>query len=196
MSAPSSSATSKASSISKPRLTLGHATLAARDIDLLSAFYCDVLGFVVTDRGPVGPDGELLFLSGDPRHHHQIAMTSGIDAPDSAFVMVDHFAFQTGTLDDLRAIHSNLIEGGVENILQICHGNSWSLYFSDCEGNGLECYVDTPYNVAQPFAGGFQLDQSNEDIMKATVELIGSEPGFQPMAEFQEELAKRLERGA
>lgn len=88
------------------------------------------------------------------------------------------------------------MQGGVENILQICHGNSWSLYFSDCEGNGLECYVDTPYNVGQPFAAGFELDQSDEDIMQVTIELIESEPGFQPMAEFQVELAKRLEQGA
>lgn len=102
MSAPNSSETPAAT----PRLSLGHATLAARDIDRLSAFYCDVLGFVVTDRGPVGPDGELLFLSADPRQHHQIAMTSCISTPDSAFVMVDHFAFQTGTLDDLRVIHA------------------------------------------------------------------------------------------
>ena len=47
----------------RPRLSLGHATLAARDLDRLSAFYCDVLGFVMTNRGPAGPDSELVFLS-------------------------------------------------------------------------------------------------------------------------------------
>ena len=179
--------------MSKPRLVLGHSTLAARDLDRLSAFYCDVLGFEITNRGSAGPGSELCFLSADPGSHHQIAMTSGVDVPDSAFVMVDHFAFRTGTLDDLRVIHANLIAGGVEGILQICHGNSWSLYFPDCEGNGLECYVDTPFHVAQPFAGGFDLSQSDEEILKATVELIESEPEFQPMAEWQEAFSKRLE---
>ena len=187
---------SATTSSSTPRLTLGHSTLAARDLDRLSAFYCDVLGFVITNRGSAGPDGELLFLSADPGSHHQIAMTSGVDVPASAFVMVDHFAFQTGTLDDLRSIHANLIAGGVEGILQICHGNAWSLYFSDCEGNGLECYVDTPFHVAQPFASGFDLSSSNEEILKTTIELIESEPEFMPMSEFQEDLAKRLDRGA
>jgi catechol 2,3-dioxygenase-like lactoylglutathione lyase family enzyme len=43
--------------MSTPRLTLGHSTLAARDLDRLSTFYCDVLGFHVTHRGPVGDDG-------------------------------------------------------------------------------------------------------------------------------------------
>lgn len=178
--------------MSTPRLTLGHATLAARDLDRLSAFYCDVLGFEITNRGSAGPDSELIFLSQDPGSHHQIAMVGGVGVADSAFVMVDHFAFRTGTLDDLRSIHANLIAGGVEGILQICHGNSWSLYFSDCEGNGLECYVDTPFHVAQPFAAGFDLDQSDEEILKTTIELIESEPEFEPMPEWQENFAKRL----
>ena len=180
--------------MSTPRLTLGHATLAARDLEGLSAFYRDVLGFEITNRGPAGPDSELLFLSQDPGSHHQIAMTSGVGVADSAFVMVDHFAFRTETLDDLRSIHANLIAAGAEGILQICHGNAWSLYFSDCEGNGLECYVDTPFHVAQPFASGFELDQSDEEILKTTIELIESEPEFKPMAEWQKDFAKRLER--
>lgn len=178
---------------SKPRLTLGHATLAARDLDRLSAFYRDVLGFEITNRGSAGPDSELVFLSQDPGSHHQIAMVGGVGVAESAFVMVDHFAFRTGTLDDLRKIYANLNAAGVEGVLQICHGNSWSLYFSDCEGNGLECYVDTPFHVAQPFATGFELDQSDEEILKTTIALIESEPEFQPMDEWAEKLAKRLE---
>jgi len=177
-----------------PRLTLGHATLAARDLDRLSAFYRDVLGFEITNRGAAGPGSELLFLSQDPGAHHQIAMVGGAGAGDSAFVMVDHFAFRTETLDDLRAIHANLIAAGVEGILQICHGNAWSLYFSDCEGNGLECFVDTPFHVAQPFASGFELDRSDEEILEATIALIESQPEFQPMTEWQADFAERLDR--
>jgi catechol 2,3-dioxygenase len=120
-------------------------------------------------------------------------MVGGVGVVDSAFVMVDHFAFRTETLNDLRSIHANLIAGGVEGILQICHGNAWSLYFSDCEGNGLEYYVDTPFHVAQPFASGFDLDQSDEEILKTTTKLIESEPEFKPMTEWEEEFAKRLE---
>jgi catechol 2,3-dioxygenase len=181
--------------IFKPRLTLGHSTLAARDMDRLSAFYCDVLGFHITNRGPVGDDGaELAFLSQDPTAHHQIAMVSGVAPPDSAFVLVDHLAFRTGTLDDLRALRANLGKAGIEGIIPICHGNAWSLYFSDCEGNGLECFVDTPFHVAQPFGQGFDLDKSDEEILETTRELVASEPEFQPMQKWQEEFAKRLEQ--
>ena len=177
-----------------PRLTLGHSTLAARDLDRLSIFYRDVLGFQLTNRGPVGDDGaEIAFLSQDPTAHHQIAMVGGVAPRDASFVLVDHLAFRTGTLDDLRAIRANLTAAGIEGIIPICHGNSWSLYFSDCEGNGLECFVDTPFHVAQPFADGFDLDLSDEEILEATRERVASEPEFQPMAQWKAEFSKRLE---
>jgi catechol 2,3-dioxygenase len=175
-----------------PRLTLAHATLAARDLDRLSAFYRDVLGFHVTNRGPVPGGSEIAFLSQDPSAHHQIAMVGGLEPPNTGFVMVDHLAFRTSTLDDLRALRAKLEAAGVEGILPVCHGNAWSLYFDDCEGNGVECFVDTPFHVAQPFARGFDLDQSDENIMEATRKLVESEPEFQPMAEWREEFAKRI----
>ncbi|MGH0028916.1 MAG: VOC family protein [Myxococcota bacterium] len=175
-----------------PRLTLGHTTLAARDLDRLSAFYCDVLGFHVTNRGPVPGGSEIAFLSQDPGAHHQIAMVGGLEPPDAAFVMVDHLAFRTGTLDDLRVLRGRLEAAGVEGILPICHGNAWSLYFQDCEGNGLECFVDTPFHVAQPFAQGFDLDQSDADILEATRKLVETEPEFQPMTEWRDAFARRI----
>ncbi len=178
-----------------PRLTLGHSTIAARDLDAQIAFYRDVLGFHVTNRGPAGPGGEaeLAFLSQDPSVHHQIAMVSGVPVPDRSFHMVDHLAFRTGNLDDLRCLRAALLEAGVE-ITPICHGNAWSLYFNDPEGNGVECYVDSPFHVAQPAAKPFDLDQSDDEIERATREQFEAEPEFRPMAEWQEEFTKRLDR--
>jgi catechol 2,3-dioxygenase len=178
----------------RPRLTLAHTTLAARDLDRLCAFYCDVLGFRVTNRGPVPGDSEIAFLSQDPNHHHQIAMVGGGAVPDRAFVLVDHLAFRTGSLDDLRAIHADLVEAGIEGILPICHGNAWSLYFNDCEGNGVECFVDTPFHVAQPFASGWDITQSDAQILETTREQVEHAPEFQPMAEWREQFGKRLRR--
>ena len=177
-----------------PRLALAHTTLAAKDLDRLSSFYCDTLGFHVTNRGEVPGGGEIAFLSQDPSEHHQIAMVSGMDPQDPGFMMVDHLAFRTGTLDDLRAIRTKLVEARVEPILPICHGNTWSLYFNDCEGNGLECFVDTPFHVAQPFADGFDLDQSDEDLLTATRSRVESEPEFQPLADWQAAFSRRLDQ--
>lgn len=178
---------------SMPRLTLGHTTLAARDLDRLVAFYCDVLGFHVTNRGPVPGGSEIAFLSQDPSAHHQIAMVGGLEPPDAAFVLVDHLAFRTGTLDDLRVIEARLTAAEVEGVLPICHGNAWSLYFNDPEGNGVECFVDTPFHVAQPFAQGFDLHQEDEGLVEATRKLIEDEPEFQPIGSWRRDFSRRLD---
>lgn len=181
---------------SHPRLQMGHSTLAARDLDALQKFYCDVLGFEVTDRGPVPHDQEIAFLSQDPSAHHQIAMVGGATVKSSDFVMVDHLAFRVGSLDDLRTIHANLLEAGITDILKISHGNAWSLYFKDPEGNGVETYVDSPYHVAQPYAGEWDINATDEQIDNATRQDLNGKPGFQAMAAWQTQFSRQLdERG-
>ena len=172
---------------------MGHSTLAARDVEALHRFYCDVLGFEVTNRGPVGEDGlELVFLCQDASAHHQIAMVKGAITSPSDFVMIDHLAFRTQTLDDLRVIRSNLQAAGILEILHVDHGNAWSLYFNDPEGNGVECYVDSPFHVAQPYAGTFDLDATDEQILQATRERIEGAPEFELMKDWQARFARRL----
>ena len=95
----------------------------------------------------------MAFISQDPTEHHQIVFVSGMPTGEHQFVMADHLAFRTGSLDDLRADRRDrLAEAGVEGVIPISHGNAWSLYFNDPEGNGLECFVDSPFHVAQPYA--------------------------------------------
>lgn len=175
-----------------PRLLLSHATIAVRDLDAMVAFYGDVLGFHVTNRGTVGEDGEMAFLCQDPSQHHQIVLVSGIPAPDHAFVMADHLAFRTGSLDDLRAIGARLADAGVEGVIPISHGNAWSLYFNDPEGNGLECFVDSPFHVAQPYADGLDLGAADDDIEATTRSKIESLPEFQPLDEWLAAFGERL----
>ena len=177
----------------RPRLVMGHSTLAARDVEALHRFYCEVLGFEITNRGPV-PDGmEIVFLSQDGGAHHQIAMVGGASTPPADFVMVDHLAFRTATLADLRLIHANLVAAGIEEILQIDHGNAWSLYFNDPEGNGVECYVDSPFHVAQPNAGAFDINATDEQIEETTRQRIKDSPEFQLMKDWQARFSRRLD---
>ncbi len=165
--------------------------MAVTDLDPMVAFYCDVLGFRVTDRQPL-PDGtEVAFLSQDPAEHHQVLLVNG---PTRAheFVMVDHLAFRTGSLDDLRSIGASLEEAGVEGVIPICHGNAWSLYFTDPEGNGLECFVDSPFHVQQPHASGLDLSADDAEIEQATRSEIQDLPQFQPLAVYQATFAAQL----
>lgn len=178
----------------RPRLQLGHATLAVRDIDRMVAFYTEVLGFHVTNRGePVPGMGEMVFMSQDPSAHHQIVLVATPEPAPRAFMLADHLAFRTGTLDDLRAIGDRLAAAEVAGVIPISHGNAWSLYFTDPEGNGLECFVDTPFHVAQPYADGLDLSASDDEIAAATRGKIESLPEFQPFDEWRTALAAQLD---
>jgi len=174
-----------------PRLTLGHTTKAVRDLDAMVAFYTEVLGFEVTNRGTAGDDAELVFISQDPGAHHQIVFVTGLDVPDNQFVLADHLAFRAESVEDLRAIRANLEAAGVDDIIPVTHGNAWSLYFTDPEGNGLECFVDTPWHVAQPFLEPMDLDA--DDLEAATLAQVDGQPEFQPFDAWRSVFAARLE---
>lgn len=175
------------------RLRLSHATVAVRDLDAMLDFYCGVLGFAVTNRGPVGTDSVMAFLSQDPGEHHQVAFVAGVAPHDHHFVMADHLAFRTGTLDDLRAIGARLEAAGVKGVIPIDHGNAWSLYFNDPEGNGLECFVDSPFHVAQPFADRLDLTADDATIEASTRARIEGDAEFQSMADWRTAFRARLD---
>ena len=178
-----------------PRLRLSHSTIAVQDLEAMLAFYCDVLGFRVTNRGEVGDGTEMAFISQDPAEHHQIVFVSGSPAAEHRFVMADHLAFRTGSLDDLRHIGAKLDEAGVEGVIPISHGNAWSLYFNDPEGNGLECFVDSPFHVAQPYAGGLELGGSDVEIEAATRTEIEALPEFSSMSDWRAGFESQLADG-
>ena len=175
-----------------PRLSLSHATLAVSDLDEMLAFYCDVLGFRVTDRGDPGDGSEMVFISQDPGEHHQIVLVRGAPTADRNFVLIDHLAFRTVSLDDLRTIGERLADAGVDDLIPVSHGNAWSLYFTDPEGNGLECFVDSPFHVAQPHGGGLDLDLTDADLEAATRAELEPLPGFAPIEQWRADFEATL----
>lgn len=176
-----------------PRLTLAHTTLAVKRFDDMLAFYRDVLGFHVTNQGEVPGGTRMSFISQDTNNHHQIVLVEAEDLRGHSFVMADHLAFRTGSLDDLRILRDKLTSAGIDRILPICHGNAWSLYFNDPEGNGLECFVDSPFHVAQPFADGLDLSADDATIEADTRARIENDPEFQPLADWQAQFRARLD---
>ena len=97
------------------------------------------------------------------------------------------------SLDDVRAIGECLTEAGVEGVNPISHGNAWSLCFTSPEGNGLECFVDSPFHVAQPYADGLDLEVTDEEIKAETCDKLEGKPEFQPVTEWQAAFASRLD---
>ena len=67
-----------------PELAFSHFGFFVRDLERMADFYARVLGFAISDRGELDtPHGKvsLVFLTRDPREHHQIVLASG--RPDS-----------------------------------------------------------------------------------------------------------------
>ncbi|MGD8417195.1 MAG: VOC family protein, partial [Pseudomonadales bacterium] len=134
------------------QLRWSHAVVYVRDMESMLDFYTNVLGFQITDRGPLGDDDgpEIVFMSQVDTDHHQLAFL-GTGREDQASNSVHHFAFRVEGLDDVKAAHQRLLaDGRASRINPLTHGNAWSVYFSDPEGNGIEIFCDTPWHVTQP----------------------------------------------
>ncbi len=77
---------------------------------------------------------------------------------------------------------ARLVEDGrVENRLPLTHGNAWSIYFKDPEGNSIEIFCDSPWHVQQPQATVWDRDKSNEEILEETRRGFESNPAFGPI---------------
>ena len=72
------------------QLRWSHAVVFVRDLDAMLDFYTNVLGFEVSDRGPLAPGApEIVFMSQVETDHHQLAFApvrQGEEPPNS----VDH----------------------------------------------------------------------------------------------------------
>jgi catechol 2,3-dioxygenase len=74
----------------------------------------------------------------------------------------------------------------------VSHGNAWSCYFKDPEGNTLEAYLDTPFHVPQPHGVALDLSKSDEEILAETEAHCRADPGFMMFNDFTKSLEQRL----
>ncbi|NQV58012.1 MAG: VOC family protein [Rhodospirillales bacterium] len=174
--------------MTQPRVSLSHAGFHVFDMDKMIDFYVRVFGFKVTDRG----EDHLVFLGADPKDHHQLIMIGGRNTEKGA-VHYGHMAFRVDSLDTLREIYANAkAEKELTDLRTMTHGNAWSVYFQDPEGNTAEAFVDTPWYVQQPFLEPIDLDQSDEEIWKYTEELLSKNETLRPIEEWRKELSEEL----
>jgi catechol 2,3-dioxygenase len=170
-------------------LEFAHAVLYVVDKAKMIDFYTDVLGFEVTDRGPLGPDDgpEIVFLSQTATHHHQIAFLDVRKDADRSNSL-NHLAFRSsGSLDDLRTLHGVLENHAeVTDINPMTHGNAFSVYFADPEGNGVEVFIDSPWHVPQPQGKPIDLSMSDEELIATTEATFAAEVDLIPIGDFYE----------
>ena len=173
---------------------LSHFGIHVTDIARMEAFYTRTLGLLVSDRGALANGPTLVFLSRDPDEHHQLVLVTG-RPPGGGYNVVNQISFKLPALDDLQAMHRRLREEGIKEFRIVTHGNAWSIYFADPEGNRVELFVDTPWHTPQPFAEPFDLEAPTATIMAETEKICRSRPGFTSRAESRREQVARMTAG-
>jgi len=179
-----------------PNLKFAHMGIVVSDIEVMTRFYVDVLGFTVTDRGVFGAM-DVVFMSRDPEEHHQIVLTTGRPKhlPKNTInpefgSSIQQISFKMGSLADLRDMKSRLEGSGATKIAAASHGNAWSLYAHDPDGNYIEFYVDTDWYAIQPFYVPLDLSKTDHEIVQETLSLCESSPGFKPVTQWREEMSR------
>ena len=160
-----------------PPVSFSHFGIYVTNLARMEDFYTRVLGLLVSDRGQVPGGSDLVFLSRDPDEHHQIVLATG-RPPGVEFNVVNQISFKLPTLADLKAMHARARDEGTKQFRIVTHGNAWSVYFADPEGNRVEVFVDTPWHTPQPVVEPFDIEAPVEVIERETEALCRNRPGF------------------
>jgi catechol 2,3-dioxygenase len=171
-----------------PQMAFSHIGLYVTDMASMVDFYTRVLGFSVTDRARIR-ENDVVFLSRSPDEHHQIVLVPG-RAPQSPST-VNQISFRVIALAELRRLHAQLLGLGVSGIDPTNHGGSWSVYFSDPEGNRIELLAQTPWYVP-PVSVPLDLSLSDAEIFDLTEAMVERTPGHMPRSQWREQLERRL----
>ena len=166
------------------------------DIARMEHFYTRLLGFTVTDRGDLETPRSrlhLVFLSRDPREHHQIVLVTGKPA-DAGFNPINQISFRMAEFAGLREMHRRLAEEKVKELYPVSHGNALSVYFHDPEGNRIELFVDTPWYCHQPVRMPMDMKMPDEELWCWAEAEARKQPDFKPVGEWQAEVARTMQR--
>ena len=122
---------------------IGHVHLKVSDLQRALNFYCDLLGFELTQTY----GDQAAFISAGGYHHHIGLNTwyskNGPPAPKNAAGLF-HTAILYPTRKDLATILNRLLQAEYPLTGAADHGVSEALYLDDPDGNGVELYWDRP----------------------------------------------------
>jgi catechol 2,3-dioxygenase len=122
---------------------IGHVHLKVANLDRALSFYCDILGFELTQRR----GGEAAFLSAGGYHHHIALNTwdslNGSPPPPGSTGLY-HIAILYPTRALLADAYRRVLAAGIQLDGASDHGVSEALYLRDYDENGVELYWDRP----------------------------------------------------
>ncbi|MBE19684.1 MAG: hypothetical protein CMD69_02015 [Gammaproteobacteria bacterium] len=172
------------------KLEWSHTVLNIKDSNKILGFYTDTLGFTVSDRGPIVENGpEIIFVSQDPDEHHQLAFVVEREDTEKASSL-NHISFRVETFQEVQEVKGRLDSVGTQ-YLPLCHGNALSLYFSDPEGNGLEVFFDTPWDVKQPQGIVWDTNFNEKEALEWVEKTFNAEPTFAKREESNRDFVNR-----
>jgi catechol-2,3-dioxygenase len=178
------------SSSSVPSLAFSHMGIYVTDIARMEDFYTRVLGFTATDRGDLGAT-KLVFLSRDPKEHHQIVLASGRPGA-SGFNPINQISFRMAEFAGLREMHRRLQREGLAEISPVSHGNALSVYFRDPEGNRVELFVDTPWYVQQPLRVPMDMSLPDAALWAWAETEARKLPGFTKVEQWRADVSRKM----
>ena len=142
---------------------LGHVGIYTEDILKQKDFYSRVMGLKVADEDLDGRG--MVFMSADPeREHHEFVLVKGRVTDNDAKV-IQQISFIVNSVEDLKDFHQRFKEEGVTIERTVSHGNALGMYFFDPEGNRVEIYYRTGYDVPQPHGDPINLEASVEELL-------------------------------
>ena len=65
----------------------------------------------------------------------------------------------------MKEYHQRIKAEGVEIDRIVSHGNAFGMYFFDPEGNRIELYCKTGFDVPQPHGDPIDLEAPNEELI-------------------------------
>ena len=126
-----------------PKVSIGHVHLKVADLERALRFYCEVLGFALTQR--YGTDAAFISAGG---YHHHIGLNTweslGGSPPPAGTTGLFHLAILYPTRSALADALRRLLAAGISLDGASDHGVSEALYLRDPDQNGVELYWDRP----------------------------------------------------
>lgn len=174
---------------------LAHLGIFCKDLDAMVDFYTREFGMIVTDSG-LGKSGKAAtqrrgaFLSADPTEHHQLALIEG--RQENTPPTTAQISFRVPTLAELRAFWGHVVVTDIPVQVVKNHGNAWSVYIDDPDGNMIEVYAHSPWYVRQPLGEPLDLTDSEDEIIRQTEELVAQDPASRPRDQWIAEMEEKL----
>ena len=174
-----------------PNAQLTHAGVYVKNMEVMKAFYTKYLGLIVVDQGVLNGT-ELMFLSRSDNEHHQLVLAHVPSRVMDGATTLNQISFRMDSLRDLKTYYEMLLPHSLEGMEPRHHGNSWSFYFFDPEGNKIEIYAVTPWQVHQPWRAPLDLMEPEEKILADTQRYADALPGSVPLEMWREEMRQKL----